>query len=139
MNTARIQPSRPMLALLILGGALASAAVLAISKTESADALARYQQERTVCTSGQSNQDQATCLREAGAAYAQAKQGGLGDDPAQHKANASKRCERLPDADRRDCMARMNGHGTTSGSAASGGIYRELVTRETAPPAAARP
>jgi hypothetical protein len=137
MNTARTPLSRPTLALLTLGAALAAAPALAASKTDSADAFARYQQERAVCTSGQSNQDQATCLREAGAAYAQVKKGNLGDDPAQYKANASKRCERLPDADRRDCMARMDGQGTTSGSAASGGIYRELVTRETVAPGAA--
>ena len=46
---------------------LQAAPALAVSKTDSADAFARYQQERAVCTSGQSNQDQATCLREAGA------------------------------------------------------------------------
>ncbi len=138
MNTARTHLSRPTLALLLMGVALASASAMAASKADSADALARYQQERAVCTSGQSNQERATCLREAGAAYAQAKNGGLGDDPAQYKANASKRCERLPDADRRDCMARMDGQGSTSGSAASGGIYRELVTRETVAPSATR-
>ena len=137
MNTARPHLFRPTLALLILGAALASASAVAASKTDSADALARYQQERAVCMSGQSNQDQATCLREAGAAYAQVKKGSLGDDPAQYKANAGKRCERLPDEDRRDCMARMDGQGTASGSAAGGGIYRELATRETvAAPAA---
>jgi hypothetical protein len=134
MNTARTHLSRPTLAVLILGAVFASASALAAGKTDSADALARYQRERAVCMSGQSNQDQPTCLREAGAAYAQAKKGGLGDDPVQSKANASKRCERLPDADRRDCMARMDGQGTTSGSAAAGGIYRELVTREAVAP-----
>jgi hypothetical protein len=137
MNTARTYLSRSTLALLMLGAALASASAMAAGKADSADALARYQQERAVCISGQSNQDRATCLREAAAAYAQEKNGGLRDDPAQYKANASKRCERLPDADRRDCMARMDGQGTTSGSAASGGIYRELVTRETVSPSAA--
>jgi hypothetical protein len=134
MNTARTHLSRPTLAVLVLGAVFASAFALAASKTDSADALARYQRERAVCMSGQSNQDQATCLREAGAAYAQAKKGGLGDDPVQYKANTSKRCERLPDADRRDCVARMDGQGTTSGSAAAGGIYRELVTREAVAP-----
>jgi hypothetical protein len=138
MNTARSHPSRPTLALLMLGAVLASASAMAASKTASADALAQYQQERAVCTSGQSNQDRATCLREAGAAYAEAKRRALGDeDPAQYKANALKRCAGLPEDDRRDCVARMEGQGTTSGSAAAGGIYRELVTRETNPPSAA--
>jgi hypothetical protein len=138
MNTARPHFSRPTLALLMLGVALASASAMAASKTASADALARYQQERAVCTSGQSNQDRATCLREAGAAYAQARQeGSVDEDEAQYSSNARKRCERLPDSDRRDCMARMDGQGTTSGSAAAGGISRELVTRETVPPSRA--
>jgi len=35
--------------------------------------------------------------------------------------------------DRADCEARMRGQGTTSGSAAPGGIYRELVTRTVGP------
>jgi hypothetical protein len=138
MNTARPHLSRPTLALLMLGAVLASASAMAASKTASADALARYQQERAICMTGQSNQDRATCLREAGAAYAEAKRRASGSaDPAQYTANALKRCERLPEDDRRDCMARMQGQGTTSGSAASGGIYRELVTRETVPPSAA--
>jgi len=137
MNAARTQLSRSTLALLSLVAALASASSLAASKVDSADALARYHQERAACMSGQSSQDRATCLREAGAAFAQAKQGQAREDPAQYKTNASTRCERLPDADRRDCMARMDGQGTTSGSVAAGGIYRELVTRETGSPDAA--
>jgi hypothetical protein len=42
----------------------------------------------------------------------------------------------LPTADREDCIARMTGQGTTTGSAATGGVYRELVTTQ---PAAAVP
>jgi hypothetical protein len=55
--------------------------------------------------------------------------------------NALKRCEPLPEQDRKDCLARMQGQGTTSGSVAGGGIYRELVTREVvvAEPAQAQP
>jgi hypothetical protein len=138
MNIPRNQLSRSALALL-LGAALVSAPALAAGKADSADALARYQKERAVCMSGQSNQDRATCLREAGAALAQSKKGGLDDDAAQYASNARKRCEKLPDEDRRDCLARMDGQGTTSGSVAAGGIYRELVTRQTVPPSAAKP
>ncbi len=82
---------------------------------------------------GQSNQDRATCLREAGAAFAQARHEGLSDGPTPYARNARQRCEALPQDDRQGCLARMQGQGTTSGTAASGGIYRELVTREVIP------
>ena len=134
MNTGRIQLSRSAWAWLTLLAALGCASALAADKTGPADALARYQQERAVCTSGQSNQDRATCLREAGAAFAEAKRDGLGDGAAPYARNAGQRCDRLPDGDRRACVARMQGQGTTSGSAAAGGIYRELVLPSTAVP-----
>ncbi|MDO8419071.1 MAG: hypothetical protein Q7S90_03455 [Rubrivivax sp.] len=105
-------------------------------------AQSRHAQEVALCKSGQSNQDRATCLREAGAALVEARRGGLGAGTAEHAANQIKRCDPLPTDQRQDCIARMQGQGTTSGSVAGGGIYRELVTRETgaasaAPPAAA--
>jgi len=94
-----------------------------------ASAAARYEVERAVCLRGESHQDLTTCMREAGAAYKQAKQHGLDDDESsQFAANRLQRCERLPDEQRRDCVARMQGLGTISGSVAGGGIYRELVT-----------
>lgn len=135
MNTSLVQRSHLAGALLVLGSLLVCTSVRAATPEE----LARYQQERAVCTSGQSNQDRATCLREASAAYAQARKHGADDSPGQHAQNATKRCERLPDADRRDCIARMQGQGTTSGSVAGGGVYRELVTHETVPPTPAKP
>jgi hypothetical protein len=137
MNTARTQFLRPKWALLALCATLGSAYALAANKTDSADALARYRQERAVCMSGQSNQDRATCLREASAALADAKRGALGDGAAQSVGNESKRCERLPDEERKACVARMRGQGRTSGSAAAGGISRELVTREIGVPSTA--
>jgi len=139
MNTADTPLLRPVWASLLLGAVLASVSAVAANKTASADALANYQRQREVCLGGQSNQDRATCLREAGAALAQAKQGGMGDDAATYSDNAKKRCESLPNADRTDCLTRMSGKGTTSGSAAGGGIYRELVTREPGAPSSIQP
>jgi hypothetical protein len=120
--------SQPALALLLLCAGLASGATSAAPAVS--DARARYEQERAVCLSGQSSQDRATCLREAGAAYADAGKRNADESAAQNQKNATKRCDALPDPDRRDCMARMQGQGTTSGSVAGGGITRELVTRE---------
>jgi hypothetical protein len=130
MNTGCIRSWRAAWALLGLGVALGSTSALAD------DAQVRYQQERAMCMSGQSNQDRATCLQEAGAAFAQARREGLDDGPAvQYQRNALQRCEALSGDDRQACVARMQGQGTTSGSAAAGGIYRELVTREVVAPA----
>ena len=128
-----------MWGLLALGTAFGCAQALAAGQTSAAEAQTRYQQERAVCTSGASNQDRATCLREAGAAFAQARKGDLNDGPAAYGRNARQRCEALPAADREACVARMEGQGTASGSVAAGGIYRELVTRESAEPAPAKP
>jgi len=140
MNTGRIELSRAGRCLLILAAAMgACAASLAADKAVSNDAQARYLQERAVCLNGQSNQDRVTCLREAGAALAQARHQGLDDGSAPYARNARQRCEGLPADDRKDCLARMQGQGTTSGSAAAGGIYRELVTREIGSPGIAAP
>ena len=139
MNICRIERSRTAWCLLVAAGAvLGSTSAAAVERTGAADA-ARYQRERAVCMSGQSNQDRATCLREAGAAFAQARREGLDDGAAAYARNARQRCEGLPHDDRQGCLARMQGQGTTSGAAASGGIYRELVTREVIPPNAPNP
>lgn len=80
-------------------------------------------------------QDRDNCRREAAAAREDARRGQLGNGSAQqYEANALARCERLPAEERRACVARMQGQGTARGSAAEGGIYRELVIREDAPP-----
>ena len=96
------------------------------------DAQTRYPQERAACDSGRSYQDRATCLKEAGAAYEEAKRGRLADGSAQYQQNALARCNVVPSEERGACHARMQGQGTTSGSVEGGGIYRELVTREQA-------
>lgn len=88
-----------------------------------------YKQEVAACNNGSSNQDRATCLREAGAAKYEASRGNLTDPgQAQLKENAMKRCEGLPQINRVDCEKRMNGGGVADGNARDGGIYRETVT-----------
>jgi len=109
-------------------GALLVAGVAAAADGKLADAQARYRQDRAACISGQSQQDRATCLREAGAALEAAKRGRIGDDQGAYERNQLIRCERLPAGDREDCVRRMRGEGTVSGSVESGGVYRELRT-----------
>ena len=90
-------------------------------------AKSQYDAERMRCLSGTTGQDQASCLKSAGAAYDSAKQNRL-NDAGNYKANALERCKNQPAADRADCEARVDGAGTTSGSVKDGGIIRETVT-----------
>jgi hypothetical protein len=129
-------------ALLTLASAasMAAAGTATTPATPTAEIQARYEQERAKCLDGSSNQDRATCLKEAGAARDAAKHGQLDDGDARYRRNARDRCNALTGDEARDCVARMSGKGTTSGSAQGGGIYRETVTREVKPvdaPAAA--
>ena len=103
--------------------ALLPAAAAAQAASDS-DAQLRYRQERAACMSGASNQDRATCLREAGAALQEARHGGLSGGDFDR--NRTQRCAALPAQERDDCTMRMNGHGTATGSAMQGGILREL-------------
>lgn len=103
------------------------------------DAKSRHERESAACMDGSSQQDRATCLQEAGAALDEARRGRLDARNAAHEGNATARCNALPAKDRSDCVARINGAGTTSGSVRDGGIYRELVTRTPAPPPTTSP
>jgi len=89
-----------------------------------------YAQDRAACSGG-AVEDRTACLREAGAARVEAKRGGLSGEvgeSAEYQKNLTARCSYLPAGDREDCERRMRGEGTTSGSVAGGGIYRELRT-----------
>jgi hypothetical protein len=109
-------------------GLLAATCAFAAGKSNT-ELDAQYQREKAVCTSGQSNQDKATCLREAGAAYQQAKQGKLNDgQQAQYSSNAVDRCKSLPANDQADCQRRIQSPSDVEGSAPSGGILRKDVT-----------
>lgn len=118
--------------ILALGAAAAMASALATAGPGVADAQARYQQERAACMSGNTNQDRATCLREAGAALVEARRDGLTTtSDSTYVQNRMERCDPLPAADQEDCVRRMNGEGIVKGSVEEGGIYREL--RRTVP------
>jgi hypothetical protein len=120
MNTNR-HPTR--LALITLCAAVASFGALASVQTEAA---AQHKREVAAC-SNVAKEDRAACLEDAFVAYREARRGVLGDGMAVDSSNLTKRCDALKGADRLACVARMQGQGTTSGSVAAGGIYRELV------------
>ena len=119
--------------------ALCSAGVMAGAHAQTArstdDAATRYRMEREACMSGQSHQDRATCLKEAGAAQGEARAGRLDDRAAaSYRQNAMERCRVLPTSDRDACVARIDGSGRVTGSVEGGGILREYVQREAGTP-----
>jgi hypothetical protein len=130
MNTSQYRLSRPTWALLMLLATLASSSALAAGKSATLDPKVRYQRESAACASIRVFDDRANCLSEASTRFASTQPARADEHPDILMRNALKRCEPLPEAERKDCMARMQGQGTTSGSVASGAIYRELVTRE---------
>ena len=116
--------------------AAARAATPAGPAASSPNAEARYAREKAACLNGQTKQDRPTCLREAEAARAEARQGELGRGPTDYQHNKTVRCEALPGDEQVACRARMSGQGSRSGTAADGGIIREMTTREAASAAA---
>ncbi|HEU0230306.1 MAG TPA: hypothetical protein VFR20_07025 [Burkholderiaceae bacterium] len=89
---------------------------------------AQYQADVAHCKSGQSNEDQATCLKEAGAALEAAKRGKLTTAPS-YTTDQTKRCQELPANKQQDCLALMSDQGSThvEGSVNGGGVLRETT------------
>ncbi len=141
MNTARYQRSlsRPGWALALLLATLVSSAAVAAGKAGPPDARQRYLRESAACGAIRVPDDRAKCLSETSTRYASTQPTRAEDQANILLSNALKRCDPLPAAERQDCVARMQGQGTVSGSVDSGGIYRELVTREVLEAPAALP
>jgi hypothetical protein len=109
----------------------AAAQVVGVGATPGAtgiDASGNYQHEVQSCLSGRTQEDQATCLREARNAQAERRRGDLDTSGAQYQANAVQRCNVLGGEEKAACEARMMGYGETSGSVAGGGVLREVET-----------
>ena len=133
-------------ALTALALALASAAfhIGTAQAADTAAAKAVYAQERADCHAGRTQQDRATCLKEAGAAAEEKKRNAL-NNTGSARQNATERCNALPAKDKTDCLARIEGpkaanqQVTTSGSVAAGGVIRETRTTTTGPATTAEP
>jgi hypothetical protein len=112
----------------------AGAAVAASPKPKNIDpARMTYERERAKCLTGQTSEPRGICLREAAAAYAQARRGRLasaGDGPEQWAANALRRCQAQPAEDREMCERRVR-EGQVSGSVQAGGQLTTLTVRST--------
>lgn len=114
-----------LLAAALLAATAATAQVA--SGTTGIDATGNVQSERAACVSGKTQQDRATCLREANNAAADKRAGKL-DSGTNYAANALARCDVLTGEDKAACQARIAGYGNTSGSVAGGGVIREVET-----------
>jgi hypothetical protein len=119
---------------LAAGGLPALAAPPAARGTEPSAASSRYQHDQQRCMRLRAPEERANCLKEANAVRADTHPNQVDPDPGRYARNALERCKPLREPDRSDCVARIQGQGSTSGSVAGGGIYRELVTREPAEP-----
>ena len=111
-------------ALIAVGAATAQVAIGATG----IDASGSYQQEVQSCMSGNTQQSQADCLKEARNAQADKKRGVL-DTQGPLQANALSRCDVFKGGEEKAaCQARIMGMGSTSGSVAGGGLIREVET-----------
>lgn len=108
--------------------AMTAATAQVATGTTGIDATGSYQHEVQSCLAGKTQEDQATCLREARNAQADKKRGVLDNAGAQFQANALARCDALSGEDKAACHARMMGFGSTDGSVAGGGVLREVET-----------
>lgn len=94
------------------------------------EARATFKQERAYCLDGRSHQDPATCLKEAQAAYAEARRGTLDPTGAQAalQRNTVRRCNAHPARDRAACVRRLTDGKAAQGSVRGGGILRQVET-----------
>ncbi|MGE0098684.1 MAG: hypothetical protein AB7S86_10075 [Hydrogenophaga sp.] len=108
----------------------------AASSADKASIEANYKAARSACQSIAAPADRTNCLRDAGAARAQALRTGKTSitTPAQRERNALLRCQvhKTPE-DRAICERMARGEGSVSGSVQSGGTIRELTTQIPAP------
>jgi hypothetical protein len=80
----------------------------------------------------------AACQKEEAAARQAEKRGDL-QSGINYRDNALARCSPLSGADKDDCVRRVQGEGTASGSVEGGGIYRETRTITMPSPAGTDP
>jgi len=118
-------------ALLAVGAATAQVANdKSFPGAEAIDSSGSFRSEVQACNSGNTQQDRATCLKEARNAAAEKNRGRL-ETYGALESNALARCDVHQAADDRSaCRARMMGMGEIEGSVAGGGLIREVETVE---------
>lgn len=139
MNTSRKISMHTACALVVATVAFAGSPAMAAAKSEAARSPASAKPARAGCPYGIATDGSVNCMTKADFEERRSRQAALEADPAQYLRNALVRCESLKGDDRQDCVSRIQGQGTTTGSVEGGGIYRELVTRVVGVPAADPP
>ncbi len=137
LTQTRRQP-RLSLAMIALSALLCAPAAFAAGSTPGteADIEARYRLDVERCNTGQTHQDKATCLREAGAAREEAQRNRLTHGNEAYAQNQRERCNALPINEREDCLLQMSGASTqTQGSVEGGGVLRQTTITVPAAPA----
>jgi hypothetical protein len=89
---------------------------------------ATYRTERDRCASDPNVSDRAACQQSARAALQAAREGRLDRAPHDFQQNQEARCNDLPAPEHDECLRRVHGAGSVSGSVESGGTVRTLVT-----------
>jgi len=136
-NFPHSKPARA--ASLFAGMGLMVLACGAASSASAGTAEANYQREKADCMNGRTAEDRSTCLKEAGAALAEARRGGLTTPTrSQRMANAIQRCQAQPAESRADCERVARGEGSVDGTVAEGGDFKELRTIQTEPTGAGK-
>jgi hypothetical protein len=115
--------------------ALAGSGTWAAGGIDKASIEANYRAARSACQAMAVPADRTNCLRDAGAARAQALRTGPSSTSAEQlQRNALQRCQAHKSAeDQAICERMARGDGNTSGSVESGGVIRELTTQVPAP------
>ena len=111
-----------------LTAALLVASGAALAQTPSSDATARYEQDRQKCMTNNTQDSQATCMREATNALDASRKGQLSNPGPVAADNATQRCGAFQSAqEQAECVRRVQ-NTPASGSVPGGGVLRESTT-----------
>jgi len=124
MNTVQA-PLKGLAAILCLAG-LGWSGGIAYAADPSSTSQAQHQRDVATCQSGASGQPLETCLREAAAARQERDRQNLtAESPEQLRQNELARCNRLPEAQRENCVSKMTSPTEVQGSVQGGGVIRK--------------
>ncbi len=133
LNAVQV-PLKRVSAMLCLAGLTWTGGVAYAADT-SKTSQAQHQQDVATCKSGASGQPLETCLREAAAARQERDRQNLtAESPEQLRQNELARCNRLPEAQRQNCVSKMTSPTEVQGSVQGGGVLRKKEIQVPATP-----